>query len=424
MVKRCLLVGVTITFISCTKHKPLVDVVFADSLINNYQPSQQLQTAQQDLTFWHNRFDSTNPDLVNRQKYAQALLTRFHLTGDIKDLVNGDRLIHSLNDFYRGKEPGILITLGANKMLRHQFMQAGRYLDSAMLIIPDNAGAKMTWSDAQLESGNSSLAAMILSSVASPQDYGYNFRLSKLDHYNGSFDSAISHMMKAVALATSPYMKQVALSNAADLYLHEGKVDKAYELYKNCLQLNGSDFHSLSAIGWLAIMHDENAVIAERIFSFINTHHSSPDALWRLIQSHEVSDPVAAKKYAGEFIARVSSQDYGNMYAKYLISLYTGLMNNPEKAVQLALYELNNRATPQTYAWLCWSLACKGEMEKAYAVYLEKISGKPLEPLELFYMGKMMRLMKKNQTAKIFFRAALKNKYDLSPLQLKEMENF
>jgi tetratricopeptide (TPR) repeat protein len=422
MVRICFVALLTFTFISCSQKKPIVETSSVDSVISNYRPSAHSVTAQQDLEFWEKRFNTRPEDLVNKQKYAHALLAMFHWKGDINDLIKADSLFNSLNQFYKGKEPGILLTLASNRMLRHQFKTAQVYIDSARRIIPDNAGAKMTWSDAQFELGNYTNAAMILRSVELPEDYGYNFRLSKLEHYNGSFDSSVSHMLKAASLARSPYLKQVAYSNAADLYLHEGKVEQAYDLYKRAVQHNGSDFHTLSAIGWIALTHDNNSEIANKIFRFIHSKKNSPDGLWRLIQANELSNTGLAKNYAREFADKVTRPAYGNMYAKYLVSVYTGLLNEPVKAKEIAEKELLNRATPQTYAWLCWALTCNGELERAASIYKQNVSGQPLEPLELFWMGNMMEKFGKRSSANKLFKGAIENKYDLSPAQLKQLE--
>jgi len=48
--------------------------------------------------------------------------------------------------------------------------------------------------------------------------------------------------------------------------------------------------------------------------------------------------------------------EYGLMYDKYLIGLYTGILNNPSKAVEIAQKEIDSRKTPQTYAWYAWAL--------------------------------------------------------------------
>ena len=119
---------------------------------------------------------------------------------------------------------------------------------------------------------------------------------------------------------------------------------------------------------------------------------------------------------------RATDSLYGNMYNKYLIELYTGILNNPQKAVALAQKELANRATPQTYAWYAWSLVRAGNKAEAYKVYGQHVSGKPLEGLELYQVGKLMQALDKGYNAQQFFKEAYKNKYDLSLDIVKDIE--
>jgi hypothetical protein len=85
--------------------------------------------------------------------------------------------------------------------------------------------------------------------------------------------------------------------------------------------------------------------------------------------------------------------------------------------------ELDNRATPQTYAWYAWSLFCNNKKNEAYEVFKKNVSGMPLEGLELYWMGKMMQGLNKGYNAQAFYKAAYLNKYDLSPRILKDLEN-
>ena len=136
----------------------------------------------------------------------------------------------------------------------------------------------------------------------------------------------------------------------------------------------------------------------------------------------ERGDTLLQEKYAKAFEARVTDPVYGNMYNKYLIELYTGILQEPGKAETLTARELGNRATPQTYAWRAWSLFANNKQQEAYAVFEKEVSGKPLEGLELYWMGKMMRGLGKGYNAGEFFKAAYKNKYDLSPGMVKDLE--
>jgi hypothetical protein len=134
-------------------------------------------------------------------------------------------------------------------------------------------------------------------------------------------------------------------------------------------------------------------------------------------------DKILEKRYASEFVAKATDPQYGKMYTKYLIEIYTGIVHEPAKAESLGKEELNNRATPQTYAWYAYSLFENNKKEDAYKVFQQHVSGEPLEGLELYYMGKMMKGLGKGYNAREFFKAADKNKYDLSPDMAKSLES-
>lgn len=322
------------------------------------------------------------------------------------------------------REPGMLLSLAGYKMLQHQFSEAKKYIDAVIGMKAEKYASQMMLFDADFELGDEYHSSMILKQINSPLDYAYNFRLSKFDHYKGKLDSGIAHMMKAAFLAgPSPYLKNAALSNAADLYVHEGELKKATELYESCIRFNGSDFHSLMGLGWIALVHDGNDSLADKIFSFVRGRLKSPDPLLKLSQACEASDTAASKKYALEFAEQAGSPVYGNMYNKYLIQLYTSVLNEPAKALTIAEKEMSNRTTPQTGAWLAWCLFVNNKKEEAYKAYQQFVSGRPLEGLELYWMGKMMKGLEKGYNAQQFFKAAENNKYDLSPLMRKDLES-
>jgi hypothetical protein len=99
---------------------------------------------------------------------------------------------------------------------------------------------------------------------------------------------------------------------------------------------------------------------------------------------------LLAKKYALEFADKASQSMYGDMYNKYLIELYCGILHTPEKALPLAKREIEVRPTAQAYAALAWTLYSNGLSTKAMQTYEGYVSGKGLEGLELYWMGKMM----------------------------------
>jgi len=190
-----------------------------------------------------------------------------------------------------------------------------------------------------------------------------------------------------------------------------------------CLAINSADFHSLTGLGWIALVHDKNDSLAKKIFVFVKSKNKLPDPLFKLSQMAQATgNDTEEKKWAHAFESEATDPVYGNMYNKYMIELYTGILNNPGMAEQISKNELENRATAQTWAWYVWSLFSNHKKKEAYDQFEKNVSGRPLEGLELYWMGKMMQGMNKGFNAQAFFKAAYINKYDLSPVIVQDLE--
>ena len=95
-------------------------------------------------------------------------------------------------------------------------------------------------------------------------------------------DSSIRAMLKRQTGKNNPYLQQVALSNAADLYIHAGESEKGRTLQK-CLKINSADFHSLTGLGWIALVSDKNDSLAEKYFPLLD---AKINCLIRCLNSH------------------------------------------------------------------------------------------------------------------------------------------
>ena len=404
--------------------EPLVSKEYVDSLVENYSPSASAITNKDDLAFWEKRMDSLPDNFVNGPKYAAALSLRFHLYGDIHDLLKADSLFIRANLANGEKEDGILYTLANFSMQQHRFKQAADFTTKAIDAGDNRYGGQLALFDAAFETGDYDVAGSILKTIKPADTYPVYFRRSKYEHYKGTLDSAVFYMMRAVEKSSgNRYLEQIALSNAADLNVHKADLKQAYELYRKSIAIDRSDFHSIMGIGWIALMHDKNDTLATKLFSFVHGKLRSPDPLLKMMQVAEFNqNSEAERKLAEEFTRQATQPEYGLMYNKYLIEIYTGILNDPAKADSLAQKEIENRATPQTYAWLAWSFLQNNQKEKALEIYDQHISGKPLEGLELYYMGKLMKAVNKGYNAQQFFKAAYDNRYDLSPGKINDLE--
>lgn len=410
---------------ACNNEKvPLVSGIYIDSLMNHYQKPVFARSNDSSLQFWRNRIDPKLPGLVSESKYAGTLSLRFHLFGDIRDIKKADSVVREMDSNFNHKEAQADLTLVGYSILQHRFREADMWLKKATQNGLKKYDQLSSSFDVDFELGRNFQAANELKELKFSGDYGYFFRRSKMDHLNGMLDSSIHAMLQAAKQEeNSPYLFQVALSNAADLYIHAGDLKRATDLYKKCLAINGADFHCLTGLGWIALVHDKNDSLAKRIFAFVRTKNKLPDPLFKLVQTAQMrGDRLEEKEWARAFESEATKPVYGNMYNKYMIELYTGILNDPVRAEQISKHELENRATAQTHAWYAWSLFSNNKKKEAYEQFVKNVSGRPLEGLELYWMGKLMQGMNKGYNAQAFFKAAYLNKYDLSPAILQDLE--
>jgi hypothetical protein len=422
-----LIVATAIAFsaLSCSRQqKPIVSQVFIDSLIDHYTNPQMATLNDSVMAFWKNRINPRLPGLVSESKYASTLSMRFHFFGNIQDLKQADSVMKKVDVDYNHKEAQPNLTLVRYAIMQHRFKEADNYLQRARQIGLRPYDLLTTSFDVDFELGRYPAAGFELKQLNAPDDYGYCFRRSKMDHLYALLDSALETMLRAAALEPSSiYLKQLALASAGDLYIHASRLQQAADLYKQCIQANSADFHSLMGLGWIALVYDKNDSLAEKIFKFVLTKNKLPDPWLKLSQwADERSDPGSERLFAQEFERRATDPLYGNMYNKYMIELYTGILNDPAKAEIMAKKELANRATPQTFSWYAWTLFANKKKEEAYKVFQDQVSGKPLEGLELYWMGKLMQGLDKGYNAQQFFKAAYSNKYDLSPGMVRDLE--
>jgi hypothetical protein len=406
------------------ENRQIISRIYIDSLIQHYQEPAFARSNDSSIQFWKNRIDPKLAGLVSETKYAGTLSIRFHLFGDIQDIKKADSVIRKLDSNFNYKEAQADLILVNYSILQHRFKDADSWLEKARQNGLKKYDQLTSSFDVDFELGRYFNASNELKELKSSADYGYFFRRSKMDHLNGLLDSSIHAMIQAAKQEeSSPWLEQVALSNVADLYIHAGNLQQAAELYKKCIAINSADFHSIMGLGWIALVNDKNDSLAERIFEFVQTKNKLPDPIFKLTQMAQVrGDSLLENKWARAFELQATKPVYGGMYNKYMIELYTGILRDPSRAEQISKDELENRATPQTYAWYTWSLFSNNKKHEAYEQFEKNVSGRPLEGLELYWMGKLMQGMNKGYNAQAFFKAAYINKYDLSPAILKDLE--
>ncbi len=397
---------------------------FADSLLAHFSLPKTINNQVADLEFWKNRIDPKLPGQVSESRYASALVKRFQNFGDIQDLYKADSILRKVNSTYNNTLASPFSALTSIYIMQHRFSVADSMLTTAKKLGIDGYTFNTLSFDVDFELGHYSQADFFLNKLKRNADYSYLFRKSKMDHLNGEIDSAISEMIHAGNLVkNNPYLRGIALSNAGDLFIHTGNFEKASEIYKECIRLNVMDFHSMQGLAWILLMKDGNDSLARKIFLFVKNKNKLPYAYYKLYQwAQKIQDKKQELMYASLFERLASNSLYRKMYNKYLIELYTGILFNYPLAEKLSKDELANRATPQSYTWYAYSLYKNSKPDQAYSIFKKYVSGKPLEGLELYYIGELLKGMNKGYDASEFFKAAQKNDYDLSPFIQKAIE--
>ncbi len=403
--------------------KPLVNNEWIVQAMQQYSDSTIIKN-EADLLFWKNRIVPGKADYTNSLQYASALSYQFHLNGNIAALQQSDSVLLSVISNFKETEAAPFLALSRQAILQHEFKKADSLIFIAQKIGLKKYEAAAAGFDVSFELGNIQNAAVMLKNIQMNNDFGYQFRCSKLMHYYGNLDSSISAMKTAFKLAgENNYLKQAALSNLGDLYVHDNNLEAATDCYKKSIETFRTDLHSLIGLGWVALMHDGNDSLAEKIFRFVTYKKNSPEAFFKLISvAQQRKDTALEIQFAHQFVQKVSDYGYGNMYNKYLLQLYTGVLNNPSKALHISSIEIQNRNTAQTQAWHSWALFKTNKKGEAMDVFTKNVSGKPLEALELYWMGKLLMNVGKTSLALQYLNEAYKSKYDLSPAIIDDLK--
>jgi hypothetical protein len=414
-----------VILISCNKkNTAIINQKYIDSLLAVNTLSANEKAVQLDLEFWKKRLDSAPDSYTNSQQYAAMLLSKFHLYGNIEDLKNAEKLILVVNKNQKGAESGLFRTLANYSSLQHRFVEANNYSKRASQIGDNQYESQLLLFDAAFELGKIDQARIILNKIKKQYEYAYYFRLAKMLHYDCELEKAIEAMQNAASLTNgNTYLEQAALSNMADLQLHAGDYQAANTNYLKSIAIDYADFHSLKGLGLIAQYHDKNYKLAMKIFKSIAKKTASPDIYFNLTQlAASMGNNQLERKYASQFATISSQAKYGNMYNKYLIELNEGILNDKTAMLAIAQKEVENRNTAQANSWLAWALYKNNKKNEAMAIYKTHISGKPLEGLELYYMGKMMEAENKNYNANSYFEAAYKNRFELAPAKQLELK--
>lgn len=415
-----LLILLSVLFFSCKQKGRLTNKEDYSRYLSGHFSTERSKTIKEELDFWKGRFRKDTNDIVAKYKYAGLLKTSFELSGDIGNIDQSDSLLRSLEPLLAVQSSDIYRSLAALSITQHRFREAQSFVDKAF-----NSGDKKYFTtliafDVAMELGNTHKASQLLNSITDKNSFEYLIRKAKYeDHVNGDLGAALS-LMEQASEKVDRNQKELYLwvkSNLADMYSHNNDADKAYNYYLEVLAQEPSYHHALKGIAWLAYSYDKDADAAKSILYFLRETHPVPDydLLLAEIADYEMNEKEK-EEHLFSFLEKTKNGLYGDMYNKYLFSIYTDEISNMRDAARIAEDEMHNRMTPETASWQSWYYYRSGNLVKAVQILQMYVEGKCYEPEVLYRMGQVYADYGDNSKAKAYLSEAGESKLELGPV--------
>ncbi len=380
----------------------------------------------EEIRFWQDRVSRDTGSYVNLLELGYAYTGLFHLNGDAAALRTGDSLIRRASAKLNDSDPDISHALTQVSITQHRFRDAEQYLRRASANGSPYTQALLSF-DVQMELGDASTARNSMAALRDPNSFDYLIRQSKYEDHKGNLDGAIKLMEQAFEKIKSTNRKSLycwAASNLGDMYGHAGRIQDSYRLYLDALQKDSSYVYALRGLAWIAYSYEGNNAEARKIAQFVSKQVNMPDIHLFLAEIAEAEgDEELKREHTQQFLSAVSQPVYGSMYNKYLIELFTSDVPDLDKAEKLALEEVSSRPSAETWSWLSWVYHKKGDHQKAYALYRDRVEGKTFEP-DAQYKGAFILLAngRKEEGVKML-EDCLESSYELGPVVAKKIRD-
>lgn len=423
-INQLIYLSITLLILGCNSSDSITNP--SDYVIFLYQEDNvELQKAQVELDFWSDKLEKNPTQFPYLLKIAAAESQLFQYTGNIDYLINQATRLQTANDRTNYTNSGYLRALARNYISQHKFKEALELLLKAEKNSENLIATQKMLFDVHLELGNTKQALSYLSSYKNFTDFDYLIRLSKWSDHNGNLDSAISLMEKAVKISENNKtddLTQWAYTNLADYYGHAGKIKQSYTYYLKALALDPNDSYALKGIAWIVYSHEKNPEQALKIINQITKKHNSPDYfLFKAEIAEYMEDPSEKNKNLEFYFSEIKKEKYGDMYNKYNTLLYSEELKNPDLAVQIALKEVGNRPTVQSYDLLAWSYFNQGNMDSALEIAKSKLANKTTEPEVLYHLAVIYKADKQMDKVAELKKELLTASYELGPVMANKI---
>jgi tetratricopeptide (TPR) repeat protein len=412
---------------SCTDKKNITDPKdYTIFLLNKNNTDKQVEKINSEISFWQNRLAKDTGNFVDMLKLAANHSNRFKVTGNITDLQAADSFYTICVSKAGAFDPEIYFSVSQNDISQHRFREAWENILTADSLGVDPYILRLLKFDAAMEIGLYPLASQSIEELRKKDGFDYLIRKAKFEDHKGNLDDAIVLMEKALKDAERIGKAQLILwarSNLADMYGHAGRIEDAYTKYLEVLQADSNYLYALKGIAWIAYSHDQNTKEAKRILNYILSQTNMPDLHLTLAEIEEWEGNKQAKlEHINTFLSEVEKPGYGNMYNKYLITIYAEELHDYDKAMSIAEKEVNSRPTPETFNLLSWVYFQKGDKAKAYELVKKYVLGKDFEPESQLHAAYILKSQGEDSRAKDLMNECLQSSFELGPVVTSEIK--
>ena len=387
-------------------------------------PIKSYAAALEEKEFWSKRLGSDSTGVGDLGPLAGAYSKLFETSGDIQYLKDAEQVYKKAITVAAIKiQDGYKRALAKNYITQHRFKDAITLLEESYAGISNKHATELLLFDCYLEVGAYSKALQFLKKIENINQFDYLIRISKWSDHQGDLSAAIRYMQKALVIANS--RKNLALqiwtnSNIADYYGHQGDIKASYNHYLKTLALQPDNAYAKKGIAWILYSKEYNTAQASELIDHLLANHNLPD--YYLLKAEMASyqgDSVLSEEYMQQFFTLANNPLYGDMYNTHKIMAL--VKTDPYKALQLALKEVDNRTTPQSYQLLALAQLASNLKQEALATITSFVAGKTSDPMALLHSAQVYKANGMLDKVTALKTTLLPASYELGPEVFKQV---
>jgi tetratricopeptide (TPR) repeat protein len=392
------------------------------SVVDLYNPSDELYTIHQEIKFWNQKIKQNPGGFIYYPKIAAAFKGRFDVIGNPKDIITAEHylqqaLLHPLLD-----PVPLMIQLASVQMTQHRFCDALDLLQQAETIAPKKRSLQFALADVYAELGFSDLEKDILNVYHGESDFQYSIRLAKWYDGQGDLEAAIKLLEETknkISLQSGINKNASWLySNLGDFYGHAGQIDRARQHYILALKKDPACWHAAQGLAWISFSSEMDLVATHQIINYVQRWCQAPalDFLKADVLATE-GKTVSAHTLRIVTVKNNELDNFGPMYVNHLMDVL--LTNADNTSLSWVNDLLNQRQTPENYAYYVQYLLNTGQNELAETIAIEEVWSQTSEPGLLF---KILPSIQLNSTIRQDILTQLNQAtFEIGPLVTREV---